>query len=207
MKPTKSKDSSLSKELFSMAITKFNFNTNKETGIKRESVEVEVPVLSFDQFVDALNAEGENQPKVHELILSAVNELIIQAAREQVAADESLVSGAQLDLSKLTLEAIASIPPKVRASNAIPKEDFAAFLETYKDTAMVHLNLTAVQLQRHIAVLRANLKPLEYSKAHLEKLVTYLVAFADTPDAEVHTRVINAYLSKAQQYLDATEAF
>ena len=189
-----------------MAITKFNFNTNKETGIKRESVEVEVPTLSFDEFVDALNAEGENQPKVHALILDAINELIVQAAREQVAADESIVSGAELDFSKLTLESIASVPPKVRASNALTKEEVSAFLESYKDTAMVHLNLTAVQIQRHVAAMRANLKPLEYTKGHLEKLMVYLATFADTPDGELHARVINAYLGRAQQYIECLDA-
>ena len=182
-----------------MAQIKFTFKTNKETGVKRDALTLEVPLYTMDSIIDAINSESELAPKVHELIVEAVNSLIIDQAKQQVNADGFTA----LDTSVLSLEAIASIPPATRKSNAIPKEDWTAFFAAYKEHAPELLQLPAVKVQRQLAAMQAKLKTIEYRKDLLAKVQTYLAVFADSEVAADHARVIADLLGRCDQYLQA----
>jgi hypothetical protein len=188
-----------------MSDIKFAFKTNKDTGVKRETLTLNIPLYDLDGLIEEFNSENA---AVHALILGAVNDVVIQAARDQVNGNETITQET-LDVQALTLAGIAAIPAAVRKSNAITKESWTAFLDCYKWNAPALFNVSEVQVARALAVYAAKLKPLEFSADKLKKLQSYLMIFADQPYAADHAQVLEYLLGKAEEYLNLSteEAF
>lgn len=105
----------------------YSFRQNKETGVKRDSVTLKLPVLTAAGIVQALNSGDE---KVVSLVEDTIAGLIISQVRGFVEADEAYDQAkfdAQAD--QATLEFIANLPKAER--NVVGKEALEQFAKDY----------------------------------------------------------------------------
>lgn len=99
---------------------------------KRKSFKLMLPVPTWPGFVASMD-----DAKVREFVMSIVQDEIYLAAREQIdrTPDDSglapVNSQAELDVSKLTLEYLANLPPAMRRGGGIAKETWEAFAKDY----------------------------------------------------------------------------
>jgi hypothetical protein len=126
---------------------KFSFrSTDVETGekgadgkpvvkkFKRPTFEVKLPLLTMAGLVAGIQAGG----KVGELILDAVNEVIVDRYRgmvnDAIDADFGVTLKPEMfDVNKLSITEIANLPKSERGAG-IPKEVWAKFVADYKET-------------------------------------------------------------------------
>lgn len=99
-------------------------------------LEVEIPLLNVEDLKTILSAE--NNDKQIALILESMNAQILEQAREQVNDPEANVREKGLDLTKLTFEFIANLPPSQRRGTAIPDEKWELFGKDYVDVMQHH---------------------------------------------------------------------
>lgn len=105
----------------------YSFRQNKETGVKRDSVTLKLPVLTAAGIVAALNSGDE---KVVSLIEDTISGLVISQVRGFVEADEAYDQtkfDAQAD--QATIEFIANLPKAER--NVVGKEALEQFAKDY----------------------------------------------------------------------------
>lgn len=124
---------------FQLRDTRFTFKKQTavdELGaeIKRPPVVLALPIPTFTGLVEAFDNE-----KVQQFVLDLVEDAIKEQARVQVSDEDKPVNRQdELDLSKLTLEYIASIPKSDRAAGGISKEVWEAFGKDYVATIVAH---------------------------------------------------------------------
>lgn len=142
---------------------KFNFKSRTikdENGVelgkakKQDSVVAQLAVPEAQEVIDLIAQGGA----VATVIMSAVKDLIVGAARDQFDEiieafgldDTKQVSADMLDHSKLTLEYIASIPPSSRGSSALTEEDWVAFYTDYKSVMLLATGKEEKKLDAHV---------------------------------------------------------
>lgn len=119
----------------------------KDTGFKRPSITLNIPVPSA-RFVASILTEGigayqhqipegaaippeiVSKRKQLDLLLEAMNDVIYVHARTQVNADDK-ISQETLDMSKLSWEFIANIPPTERRGTGISDDTWQEFVKDY----------------------------------------------------------------------------
>lgn len=177
---------------------KFNFKTRairdeegKEIGRskKQPSVECELPVPSHDEVVTFLSAP---ESKEASLVMSAVQTLIYQAARDQFDEiieafgddDSKTVAADMLDLSRLDLTYIANLPPSSRAGTALTEEDWKSFFEDYVTVMVAATGKEVDRVMKHVELFKKPTKA-KANKEVLQLLVGQLdIYLANTQNAE-----------------------
>lgn len=106
--------------------TTFSFRTDKELGIKRPSITLNIPKPTADLVLDVLDKGG---PAL-DLLLEVMGDVIIAAARDQVN-ENTAVSQDTLDLGKMDWHYLASMPKVERRGGGIAKEIWEAFQADY----------------------------------------------------------------------------
>jgi hypothetical protein len=104
----------------------FHFKKDKELGIKRPSVKLQVPAATPNLAVAILEAGG---PQL-DLLLEAMNDYLIGVARQQVN-ENSNITQETLDVSKISWEALANMPKAARRGGGISKETWDDFQKDY----------------------------------------------------------------------------
>ena len=169
---------------------KFSFKKRKTTAEetaagtepeKRAPVILTLPMLTFDGLVTQLENE-----KVANLILEAANDLIREAARQQVADEEKPVNRqSDLDLQKLTLDFIANLP-KGERGGGISKETWEAFAKDYVTVMQTCTNKPVDKLEKAAAIFTKRLTPVQSEKPVLKFLQEQLSLWAaHTTDEEL----------------------
>lgn len=189
---------------------KFSFKkADPVTGNKRPPVNLKIPQVTTDTLQNFLT-DPEKAAKNIDYLLDVMNDIVKEAARQQVADDENPVDNQeQLDLSKLDLTYIANLPAAERRGGGIPKETWEAFGVAY-NTIMPgvtgkkpeHVGNAATLFLGKYAKCKTDKKVLKVLKEQLE--IFFQNASAD--QQEEFADIYEYLQKKADNYLEANEA-
>lgn len=182
--------------------TKYHFKKDK-LGVKRPTVELAIPVPTVDAIPAMLS-----DPKQTAFLLSLLEDAVYQQGREQVGDEKAPVNKQEeLDLSKLTIEYIASIPPSERRGGGISKESWEEFAADYIAVMPGITGKNAEQLGNAAKLFVARLQPVKTNKKVLKFLQEQLdLWFASTQNAEDFADVYEFLSEKVKTFLSADEA-
>lgn len=160
----------------------FRTVTDEKTKVKtkRPTVEMPVPVPSFEGIIKIL----ENGGKGAELLQEAVAQVVIDQAREWVNDNEN-ASADNAPYDKFTWEAIANLPKAERRGGGIPKETWDDFAAEYVSIMPSLTNKTKEQVELAAKVFVSKFVNAKTNKPVLKVLQDQLAIFvANTQKAE-----------------------
>lgn len=184
-------------------LTKFSFKKDKETGTKRPTLELYMPIPTMDGIINGLADE-----KVAKLIQELVAAEVLKAAREQISDDKSPVNNQlDLDVSKLTLEYLANMPAAERRGGGISKEVWAAFEADYNNIMPEITKRTPEQVANASKLFVMRLQPCKTRKETLSFLQGMLELYvANTENLEDFQAVVEFLNEKIETFLAADES-
>lgn len=188
----------------------FFFRTRKEKNelgetveTKRPTVKLNIPVITLDGVINLIN-EG-NGTKIAGL-LSVLEDVIYKQAKEQVDENEA-ISQETLDVSKLTLDFILTLPPSSRSSTAPSEEQWKAFELDYPAImAAVQPDRTAEQITLARDLFLKKLTPVKDKPKMLEVLKNYLALWFTNSKQQEELATVFEYLNNRADALIATPA-
>lgn len=176
---------------------------------KRDTVVLMLPIPTFAGLIHSLgNDENpELAAKVQNYVLTLIETDIAAAARQQVDDEVKPVNKQEeLDLSKLTLEYLATEPAADRRGRGIAKEVWEAFVADYISIMPALLDKPIEKVQAAAGVFAKKLMPAKGSKQVLEILKTYLdMWFEKTANAENFGEVYEFLSKRADAFLAVDE--
>lgn len=178
------------------------------TGRKHPDVKAVLPVPTYAQLAEMLNAGGKEAA----LILEGVISLIDTAARSQIndfretqGLDKDFTPTA-FNLDKLSLTAIANTPRSERGGPAISDEDWTAFLEDYSHTMVQVVGYEEKKVKLHVTHFKVQLRRVKNDKASVQKLLDLLNVWASkTENLEDHQACFQDLEKRANKYLKAED--
>ena len=184
---------------------KFSFKTDKETGIKRPTVELRLPVLSVEGIIDILQ-NGEERPKELELLLDVLSEAVYDQARSIVNDDEA-INQENFPLDKVTWEFIANMPKAERRGGGISKETWDEFAKDYIEVMPAATGKKPEQVGLAAKLLLAKFNPVKTQKPVITMLQGQLGIYITTsPNAEQFQDCVEFLNKKAETLLNADPA-
>lgn len=180
---------------------KFHFKKDK-LGVKRPTVELALPIPTEDAIPVMLADE-----KQRAFLLSLLEAAVYQQARDQIGDEAKPVNKQEeLDLSKLTVDYIANIPPSERRGGGISKETWEEFAADYIAVMPSITGKTSEQLGNAAKLFVARLQPVKTQKKVLKFLQEQLdMWFANTQSAEDFSDVYEFLSEKVKSFLAADE--
>lgn len=173
--------------------------------VKRETVELTLPYLTELGLVSALTSGDE---KVIGFIVNIVNDVIYDAAKEQVNADTNPVnSQEQLDEAKLTLEFLANQTTE-RKTSGISKEEWLAFEKDYIAVMPELVKKDKAKIEKAAKILVGRYQSVKTSKAIVETLQPMVATWftsKDEQDQERWAPVFKFLDDKATELLAVTD--
>lgn len=181
---------------------KFSFKKD-DLGNKRETIELQLPKPTFDGILSALEDEKQQQ-----YIIECVYADQVYQARLQVGDEAKPVNKQEeLDISKLTIEAIANLPPSERKGAGISKETWKEFAEDYIAIMPSLQGKTVENVTNAAKIFVARMQPCKTNKAVLARLKDYLsFYFTKTTKAEEMQEVYQFLTDKIEAFLKLDEA-
>lgn len=188
------------------AKTRFFFKKKKDENGKDipapEAVEAVVPKITMDDVAAILT---KNDPKEIELMLEALNDVILSQARSQVDDDPEKVRKEGLDNTQLTWNFIANVPPATRRGGGIADEVWEAFQKDYVET-MVHHGKTQEKATTGAKILAKRFAAVKDNKKVVTALKDNVVLwYANTEKADEFAGVYEALTSRADTLLAKDE--
>ena len=183
---------------------KFSFKTDKETGFKRPTVELRLPVLSVEGIIDILQ-NGEDRPKELELLLDVLAESVYDQARAIVNDDEA-ISQDNFPYDKVTWQAIANMPKAERRGGGIAKETWEEFAKDYVEVmpGATGKKAEAVALAAKLFLQKFN--PVKTQKAVIQMLQGQLGIYVNaSANAEQYADCVEFLNKKAETLLNISE--
>lgn len=188
-------------ELAKTSEVKFNFRENKETKVKRPSVELVVPTVDVPALAAYLSSEDS---KVVSLITETIQGVLNSHIRGYVDNDTDF-DQAKLDAliaeGKISIEAIANLPRSER--NTLTNADLEEFGKVYFKLAQSLLGKTEGQATAAVVVFSSRIKKIAGNPAALEKVENDLSKFLELADQSVveeHERALNYLIAKIAEY-------
>jgi hypothetical protein len=178
---------------------KFNFRKDV-LGVKRPSVEVDVPVLTLSGLVSIIEQGG----KQLDLVLSTLEDVIYGQARQQVDDAENYK---ELNTNVLTWEAIANLPKAERKGGGIAKEQWEAFCKDYLEVMPKATGKTLEQVGNAAKILMGKFQSVKTSKKIVSHLADQLgIWLNSSANAEEFLDCYEFLSGKAESLLQADEA-
>lgn len=148
----------------------------KPVPAKRENFVAELNYLTLEGIMMILADESPAGDKMRDLLLDSVNATIFAQAKEFVDSDEgqNVTGTGDMPHDKLTWEAIALMPKESRASTAIPKELWDAFVLDYVSVMPAAVGVTTEQAKAAAATFKAKFVQVKTNKDALGKLLMRL---------------------------------
>lgn len=198
-------------------------------GEKHPDVTAAFPVPSVEQLIEALSHVGETvtvgegkdkkevptQPaKVAALILDTINELIKDAGKVQINefleknADnpEARFSATQFDLSRLTLEYIATLEKGQRGAWAPSEDDLKAFNEDYTNIFVHEVQYDPKKVKVHCDQFTKGFAKIKADKLAVQKMKDFLMVWASkTQNMDTNEPTYGWLIARADKYLKAEE--
>jgi hypothetical protein len=181
---------------------KFHFKKD-DLGVKRPTVELALPVPTEDGIQLMLKDEKQKA-----FLLEVLAEVVKDYARLQVGDENNPVNKQEeLDISKLTMEFIANIPPSERRGGGISKETWAEFFKDYLDVMPSVTGKKKEQVENAAKLFVARLQPVKTQKKILSFLKDQLgMWFTNTQQAEDFAEVYEFLSGKIEDLLKRDEA-
>lgn len=180
----------------------YHFKKNKELGIKRPSVTLQIPQVTPSLIVSILETGG----KELDLLCEVMNDTLINIGREQVNEKENITQET-LDLTKINWKAIAELPPAARRGGGIPKETWEAFQADYIETMPSITGKNLEQVTNAAKLFVARLQPVKTNKLFLDKLQEQLnLWFNGSKDAEDFADLYEFLANKITELLKKDDA-
>ena len=184
---------------------KFSFKTDKETGVKRPTVELRLPVLSVEGIVDILQ-NGEERPKELELLLEVLGDAIYEQARS-IVNDTEDITQENFPLDKVTWAFIANMPKAERRGGGISKETWDEFAKDYIEVMPAATGKKPEQVGLAAKLLLAKFNPVKTQKPVITMLQGQLGIYVTTsPNAEQFQDCVEFLNKKAETLLNADPA-
>lgn len=184
---------------------KFGFRevADKETGVKtkRSAVELNnIPVPSVEGIVAILETGG----KALELLLEAVNDVVIQRARDVINDSESITSE-NFDYSTLDWNAIANLEKEDRRSG-IAKETWEDFAADYVSVMPAISNTSKEQSINAAKIFVGKFNAIKSKKDIIEKLKLRLAMYAEhSPKSADFAECVDFLFKRADKLIAAKE--
>jgi len=181
---------------------KFHFKKD-ELGVKRPTVELALPVPTVETVTSMLADE-----KQRNYLLSVLADQVYLQARQQIGNEQNPVNKQdELDLSKLTMEFIASIPPSERRGGGISKETWTDFFKDYTEVMPSVTGKNKEQVENAGKLFVARLQPVKTQKKILAFLQSQLALwFTNTQAGEDFAEVYEFLTGKIEDFLKRDEA-
>jgi len=192
---------------FSVAVKPviFNFKTTKdENGIsyKRDSLEIPCPMPNMQGLVDIIEAGG----KQLELLMDAVESVVIQTARSFISEDESL-NAINFPYDKLTWDAIANMPKPERSGGGIAKEVWDDFETDYIAVMVEATGKEVDRVARAAKILKDKFQKCKTDMEVLGFLVEQLTIYIGaTARADEFSGCVEFLVDKADKLMNTTPA-
>ena len=184
---------------------KFNFReaTDKETGVKtkRASVELDkLPVPSVEGIIAILETGG----KALDLLLEAVQEVVVSRARD-VINDSETVTTENFDYKQVDWNTIANLEKEDRRSG-ISKETWDDFAGDYVAVMPAVSGTTKEQAANAAKIFAGKFASIKSKKDVIAKLKLRLAVYAEhSPKAAEFAECIDFLLKKADKLIQAKE--
>lgn len=187
---------------FVMVPQKFSFKKD-ELGNKRDTVELQLPKPTYDGILAALEDEKQSQ-----FIIDCVFAETIGQARAQVGDDVKPVNKQEeLDISKLTIEAIANLPPSERKGAGISKETWKQFADDYVAIMPALQGKSIENVTNAAKIFVARMQPCKTNKPVLSRLKDYLNLYFTKTGIQEEVQEVYTFLNeKIETFLKLDEA-
>lgn len=183
---------------------KFNFKTDKESGVKRPTVELVLPVPSIEGIVHILENATEF-PKQYELLRDAIYEVIADQARG-IVNDNEAVTQENFPLNQVTWEAIANMPKAERRGGGISKEVWEEFGKDYIEVMPAATGKPVEKVALASKILVGKLNQVKTNKAVLAAMKEFLGIYINvTPNAETFLPCVEFLKDKAEKLINAED--
>ena len=170
---------------------------------KRPTVKLNIPVITLDGVINLIN-EG-NGTKIAGL-LSVLEDVIYKQAKEQVDENEA-IDQEKLDLTKLTLDYILTLPPSSRSSNAPSEEQWKAFELDYPAVmATVQPDRTTEQISLARDLFLKKLTPVKDKPQMIKVLQDYIALWFTNSKQQEELTTVFEYINNRAEALLATPA-
>lgn len=180
----------------------FHFKKDKELGIKRPTVKLQIPQATPSLVVQILETGG----KELDLLLESMDAVLTGVAREQVNADEKITQES-LDVTKINWKAISELPPAARRGGGIPKETWEEFQKDYVEVMPAVTGKTLEQVTNAAKLFVAKLQPVKTNKLFLTKLQEQLNLYTNsTPNLEDYAECVEFLDNKMTELLKKDDA-
>lgn len=196
--------------------TKFFFKSRKEVQKQPDGTEKEVTLPKPETVELDLNSSMIDLPKLIailqsndekqiSLVLESVNSQILAQARSLVDEDPEKARKDGIDLTQLSWEFIANIPPATRRGGGIADEVWEAFILDYTGV-MQHHGKTKEKAETGAKLLSRRFAPVKDQKKIIKALQENLMVwYTNTAKAEDFQQVYETLMSKADTLLARDE--
>lgn len=194
--------------LASRVDVKFNYRENKETKVKRPSLELKVPEVTIGAIAEYLQSEDA---KTVSLVVDTIQGVVTNLVRSYADNDPEFTQeklDALIAEGKIALEVVANMPRSER--NSLTNEELAGFGTVYFKLAQELLGKSEAQATAAVVVFNSRIKKIAGNPAALTKVKGDLESFLEKADdavVEEHVRSLQYLTSKIDEYLaeDITE--
>jgi hypothetical protein len=177
----------------------------KPVPAKRENFIAELNYLTLDGILNIMGDESPAGDKMRDLLLDSVNATIFAQAKEFVDSDEGqMVTGTgDMPHDKLSWEAIALMPKESRASTAIPKELWDAFVLDYVAVMPAAAGVTTEQAKAAAATFKNKFSQVKTNKEALGKLLMRLDQWqGSSANSEDFAAIYEVLKNKGTEFLN-----
>lgn len=177
----------------------------KPVPAKRENFVAELQYLTLDGIMTILADESPAGDKMRDLLLDSVNATIFAQAKEFVDSDEgqAVTGTGDMPHDKLTWEAIALMPKESRASTAIPKELWDAFVLDYVAVMPAAAGVTTEQAKAAAATFKGKFAQVKTNKEALAKLLMRLDQWqASSANTDDFAAIYEVLKNKGTEFLN-----
>ena len=178
----------------------FRFKKDKLEN-KRPNVTGQLPVPSAEGVIAILEKGG----KEFKLLIDAAFDVVRGVAQEMVSSDENIKTLAELDMSKLSWEAIANMPEGDRRSSSIPEEQWKGFVEDYVAVMPAMTNKSVEAVTNATLVYVKKFAQFKTDKDTLKKLQAQLAIYMESKNAENFTDILELLNRRLETYLAADD--
>jgi hypothetical protein len=181
---------------------KFFFKKD-EVGEKRPNVDLILPYPTEDRVLEMFKDDKQRM-----ILMDLINDLINDHAKLQVGDEKNPVNKQEeLDITKLDLAFIASIPPGERRGGGIGKETWETFFADYVEIMPAITGKAKDNVENAAKLLVARLQPVKTQKKILDFLGGQLsLWFSKTQQAEELAEVYEFLSEKIKTLMAADEA-
>lgn len=181
----------------------YSFRKNKESGLKRETVSLQIPVPTASAVVAILEDQSDEGKKTRTVIMDAVQAIVTTYVRSKVDQDDSFTQDTLNGMAEdITLHKIANLPRSERST--VSKEELEQFAATYV-TLMPELSgITKQGAETAGNIFIARIRTATGNDAVLTKLQERLQEFVEKAPEDVigeHTNAITYLLGRLEEAL------